>query len=95
MKNRQVYIDVILPLPIKGTFTYTFLDSVKVGQRVIVQFGVRKLYSAIVCKIHNNCPTDYKAKQLLAVMDEKPIVNTIQLEFWNWIAFFICNRLFI
>ena len=34
MKNRQVYVDVILPLPIKGTFTYTFFESVEVGQRV-------------------------------------------------------------
>ena len=92
MKKRQVYIDVILPLPIKGTFTYTSFASVKVGQRVIVQFGIRKLYSAIVCRVHNNCPLDYKAKELLAIIDEQPIVNIKQLEFWYWLSdYYMCN----
>ena len=87
------YIDVILPLPVKGTFTYSFIDDdLSVGQRVIVQFGVRKLYSGIVAKIHDEKPKDYEAKQLIAVLDEKPIVNAKQLLFWEWIAtYYMCN----
>ena len=87
------YIDVILPLPVKGTFTYSFIDDdLSVGQRVIVQFGVRKLYSGIVAKIHDEKPKDYEAKQLIAVLDEKPIVNAKQLLFWKWIAtYYMCN----
>ena len=87
------YIDVILPLPVKGIFTYSFIDDdLSVGQRVIVQFGVRKLYSGIVAKIHDEKPKDYEAKQLIAVLDEKPIVNAKQLLFWKWIAtYYMCN----
>ena len=87
------YIDVILPLPVKGIFTYSFIDDdLSVGQRVIVQFGVRKLYSGIVAKIHDEKPKDYEAKQLIAVLDEKPIVNAKQLLFWEWIAtYYMCN----
>ena len=92
MKNKQVFVDVILPLSVEGTFTYTSITSVRVGQRVIVQFGTRKLYSAIVCRIHNNSPKNYVAKEVLAVIDEKPIVNIKQLEFWQWISdYYMCN----
>ena len=87
------YIDVILPLPLKGTFTYcTDKDDLLVGQRVVVQFGARKLYTAIVRSIHDKKPVDYQSKPLLAILDEAPIVNAVQLEFWDWIAkYYMCN----
>ena len=93
MFNSPRYIDVILPLPLKGTFTYqTDEDDLLVGQRVVVQFGARKLYTAIVQRIHNTKPVDYHAKPLLAILDEAPIVNIVQLEFWDWIAkYYMCN----
>ena len=93
MFNSSRYIDVILPLPLKGTFTYqTDEDDLLVGQRVVVQFGARKLYTAIVQRIHNTKPVDYHAKPLLAILDEAPIVNIVQLEFWDWIAkYYMCN----
>ena len=87
------YIDVILPLPLKGTFTYsTEQGDLLVGQRVVVQFGVRKLYTAIVKKVHDEKPTEYEAKPLLAILDEPPVVNSVQLKFWDWIAsYYMCN----
>ena len=87
------YIDVILPLPLKGTFTYsTDQEDLLVGQRVVVQFGVRKLYAAIIKKVHDRKPIEYEAKPLLAILDEPPIVNSIQLQFWDWIAsYYMCN----
>ena len=77
----------------KGTFTYcTDEDDLLVGQRVVVQFGARKLYTAIVKRIHDIKPVDYQAKPLLAILDEAPIVNAIQLQFWDWIAkYYMCN----
>ena len=55
MSKIKKYIDVILPLPVKGTFTYfTYESNLLIGQRVVVQFGIRKLYSAVVKSIHNN-----------------------------------------
>ena len=87
------YIDVILPLPLKGTFTYsTKHKDILPGQRVVVQFGVRKLYAAIVKEVHDRKPSEYEAKPLLAILDELPIVNSIQLQFWDWIAsYYMCN----
>lgn len=93
MNSEKRYINVILPLPLKGTFTYfTYLDNLLIGQRVVVQFGVRKLYSAIINTIHSNKPINYKAKEVLAIIDEDPVVNIIQLNFWSWISeYYMCN----
>ncbi|MEC8853014.1 MAG: primosomal protein N' [Bacteroidota bacterium] len=94
MSNAVKYADVILPLPIRGSFTYLVAINLDldIGQRVVVQFGSRKLYTAIVLKIHNEKPKEYDAKELLAILDEKPIINEKQLQFWLWIAeYYMCN----
>ena len=93
MLDAPKYIDVILPLPVKGVFTYSTLDhDILLGQRVIVQFGVRKLYSGLVKGIHIKKPDNYDPKPIIAVLDEKPIVNKKQLRFWDWIAdYYMCN----
>jgi len=93
MSSQKKYIDVILPLPLKGVFTYSTDEyQLKEGQRVLVQFGVRKLYSAVVKDIHDREPVDYSAKSVLAVLDKIPILNPIQLKFWDWIAdYYMCN----
>ena len=93
MLSSTKYIDVILPLPVEGVFTYsTELDGLSVGQRVIIQFGARKLYTAVVKSIHDKVPVDYKAKSILAVLDEDPIVNINQLRFWDWLSnYYMCS----
>ncbi|NLI72231.1 MAG: primosomal protein N' [Bacteroidales bacterium] len=84
------YIEVILPLPLGNTFTYSVPDewskSVQIGMRVIVPFGKKKMYTAIVSLIHSNAPTLYKAKEIIYVLDEKPILRYPQLKFWEWIS---------
>ena len=89
----QKYIEVILPLPVEGTFTYSIReDDISLGQRVVVQFGARKLYTGIVKSIHENKPIDYKAKPILAILDEQPILNCIQLKLWEWISdYYMCS----
>ena len=93
MLSHKKYVDVILPLPLKGVFTYSTDEyKLKEGQRVVVQFGARKLYSAVVKDIHDREPVDYSAKSVLAVLDKIPILNPIQLKFWDWIAdYYMCN----
>lgn len=84
------YIEVILPLPLGNTFTYSVPDewsnSVQIGMRVIVPFGKKKMYTAIVSMIHSNAPTLYKAKEIIYLLDEKPILRYPQLRFWEWIS---------
>ena len=89
------FADVILPLPLEGTFTYslpeTFANLVQVGSRIIVPFGTTKFYSAIVVKLHDTVPS-YKTKSALELLDSSPIVTTAQLKLWKWIAdYYLCT----
>ncbi len=84
------YIDVILPLPLGNTFTYSvpdeWADSVRTGMRVVVPFGKKKMYTAIVCLIHSNAPTLYQAKEIICLLDEHPVIRFPQLKFWEWMS---------
>lgn len=93
--DRQVFFaDVIVPLPVPGMFTYRILhemlQDVVTGKRVVVQFGTKKIYAALVFRVHQDVPKDYTPKYIQAVLDEKPVVNTLQLNFWNWMRSIIC-----
>ena len=84
------YADVILPLPLYGLFTYAVPDGmeqqVRCGQRVLVPFGQRKTYLAIVDRLHDQQPEGYSVKPILEVMDADPIVTAQQLRLWHWMA---------
>ena len=89
------YADVILPLPLAGAFTYALpsemTGKVQVGSRVIVSFGSRKFYTAIVICLHDDTPS-YPTKPVTEVLDAKPIVLPEQLELWKWIAdYYLCT----
>jgi primosomal protein N' (replication factor Y) len=90
MERITLFADVLLPLPLKGTFTYRvpyeWNDMLQTGHRVTVQFGRKKFYSGIVKKIHQNPPQKGTAKYILDILDEKPLVNELQLKFWEWIS---------
>ncbi len=96
MSNQQFFADVILPLPLKQFFTYSIPDSlsqeIEIGKRVIVQFGSRKIYTAIVHSVHKNAPKEYKTKDIVSILDSSPIVNEKQLKLWQWIAdYYLCS----
>lgn len=96
INSKQSFVDVILPLPLRQLFTYAvpvdLINQVEIGKRVIVQFGARKIYTAIVFSIHQNAPKEYKTKDIVEVLDDKPIVNEIQLKLWLWIAdYYMCS----
>ncbi len=84
------YVDVIIPLPLFGYFTYSipecFDGMVKVGLRVIVPFGKSKRYIAIAERIHDNPPTEYEVKDIIQVVDRNPVLLDKQLKLWKWIA---------
>ncbi|MCR5849164.1 MAG: primosomal protein N' [Bacteroidaceae bacterium] len=88
------YADVILPLPLQGTFTYalpTECEAIpQVGCRVIVPFGSRKFYTAIVIRLHNETPP-YAIKSISEILDPAPIVLAGQIRLWQWIAdYYLC-----
>lgn len=91
MSERKTYFaDILLPVPIHQVFTYRVPyesnDVIQFGVRVIVPFGKGKLLTGIVTRIHEEIPTQYQAKYIEFILDEKPIINLKQLEFWNWIS---------
>ena len=58
------FVDVVLPLPLSSVFTYALpeglQDAAGVGCRVVVPFGAKKIYTAIVCEVHDRCPEGYE-----------------------------------
>ena len=85
-----MFADVILPLPLDGTFTYSlppeWQEAVKPGCRVLVPFGRNKQYVGIVAQLHDNKPEGYEIKDLLQVIDTQPILLPEQYRLWQWIA---------
>lgn len=95
LKFAVMYAEIILPLPIYGTFTYEITGDqqrvVQAGMRVLVQFGNKKYYTGIVHHIHNSQPA-YEVKPVLEIMDDKPVIRYPQPKLWEWIAeYYLCT----
>ena len=96
MDSKFLFADVVLPLNLPGTYTYCippeYHDKILVGKRVIVQFGAKKFYAAVVRKIHHDPPKAENVKDIAGVLDTKPILSEKQLVFWEWIAaYYMCT----
>lgn len=93
-EDKVYYADVLLPLHLPGTYTYRvpreLRDEVAVGVRVVVQFGQKRMYSALVRRLHTDAPR-WRTKYILGVLDEQPIVSERQMLFWEWMAaYYMC-----
>lgn len=89
-------VQVILPLPLRDTFTYNVPDSVSdtvgIGTRVLVQFGRKKYYTAVVAGLDQTPPSAYEVKEVMAVLDPEPALRYPQLKFWDWISdYYLCT----
>ena len=88
-----MFVDVILPVPLDGVFTYSvptsLAEQVKIGVRVLVPFGRNKTYVGIVAKSHKKdsplCE-NINYKDILQVLDPSPILIDSQLRLWQWIS---------
>jgi len=95
-EETTLFADLILPVPIPSLFTYRvpreMSELIKVGARVIVQFGQKRVITAAVAHLHTNPPVKYQAKYILELLDEQPIITTHQLSLFNWVAeYYLCN----
>lgn len=89
------YVDVIIPLAVKDTYTYQvpahLEPHVKFGVRVEVPFGKKKLYAALVVSIHEKKPS-YAIRKILSIIDDEPVVTKVQLKLWSWMAdYYLCD----
>ena len=91
------YAEVILPLPLANTFTYSIPEamvfSIDRYCRVIVPFGKKHYYTGVVTEIHDKCPEQgYDVKEIFVLLDEKPVIGDIQLSFWQWVSsYYLCS----
>lgn len=90
------YAEILLPLPLYGTFTYHIPDEIthliKLGCRVLVPFGRKKIYTGIVTLVHDKKPEKYEVKDIIELLDSSPILLNPQLKLWNWISdYYLCS----
>ncbi len=93
--HNELYADVILPLPLRDRFTYrvppAFQPGIKAGVRVIVQFGARKFFSALVYRLHDDLPGgSFDLKNIDAILDREPVIHPTQLILWEWVVNYYC-----
>lgn len=92
---RTLFCQVLLPLHLPSSFTYRIplelYDKIKVGVRVAVQFGQKKIYSGIVSEIHERVPEVATVKYVLEIIDLEPVITQTTLFFYDWVAsYYMC-----
>ena len=85
-----MFVDIILPVPLDGTFTYSVPQQlegqVRAGVRVLVPFGRSKTYVGIVASTQGTVPSVSQIKSVLQVLDASPILTDTQMRLWKWIS---------
>jgi primosomal protein N' (replication factor Y) (superfamily II helicase) len=90
------FVDVILPVPIPGLFTYRVPKDWEkyaiIGARVVVEFGKGRILTAVIAKVHDMPPSQYKAKYLQEILDNRASVTPTQLWLFQWVAdYYMCS----
>ena len=95
--------DVVLPLPLAETYTYRIPDwlsqRAQVGCRLVVPFGSKKIYSAIIVALYEKETSslcgegmERTLKDAIDLLDEAPVLLPDQLWLWRWIAdYYLCT----
>jgi len=92
---RTLFAHVLVPVPVPKAYTYRvphdWNDWIHAGLRVAVQFGPKKIYAGIILELSDSPPEGHQASYLLDVLDDSPIVNHKQLQFWQWVSkYYMC-----
>lgn len=85
-----MYAEVLVEIKAKAvdkTFTYKIPDGMKfeAGVRVLVPFGKRRL-EGFVLKVYNDGNFDYEVKEIISVIDDKPVINDEMLRLGKYIS---------
>jgi primosomal protein N' (replication factor Y) (superfamily II helicase) len=93
----MMFADIILPLALERNYTFgvplELQPDIKIGCRVEVQFGNKRVYSGIVKHLHDNKPEFYNVKPIRNLLDPEPMVTQQQLQFWEWLAsYYACTE---
>ncbi|ROH98085.1 replication restart helicase PriA [Chryseobacterium daecheongense] len=90
------YAQIVLPLNLKGSFTYKvpeeLIPAIQPGMRVLVPFRGKKIYTGIVVELHDAEPESFVPREIISILDEFPILPKEQIDFWNWLSeYYLCN----
>jgi primosomal protein N' (replication factor Y) (superfamily II helicase) len=84
------FAEIILPLNLPQTLTYgvpiELQDKIRVGMRVEVALKGNKFFAGIVQRLHNQQPEAYSVQPIRNILDQAPVVNELQLRFWDWVG---------
>lgn len=91
-----LFAEILLPLPLPGTFTYRvpfeLNQKARVGCRAIVQFGKTKIMSGLIVSVSTSVPDYSNVKYLIDILDDDAVINETQLSLWNWISsYYLCH----
>ena len=91
--------EIILPLPIRSNFDYRIPENLEEkaapGQRVLVIFGKRKIYTGLIKKLYRvkDSRRLRDLKFIDEILDENPIINEKQFALFDWIAsYYFCSE---
>lgn len=93
----ELFAQVILPLSLHDSYTYRvpelLQNDIRPGQRVIVQFGQKRLYAALVFSLSGKAPENLETKEIQQILDEEPVVLPQNFKLWEWMAKYYCCTL--
>ena len=72
-------VEVVIPIPLSQTFDYAVskleFDKLERGSRIIVSFGQKKLYTAVVIQKFINKQYDFNLKEIEFIVDDSPCIS--------------------
>jgi primosomal protein N' (replication factor Y) len=94
--NETHFAEIVLPVPVPRLFTYrvpvAFQEKIKIGQRVIVPFGQKKILTGLIAHIHQQPPKEYEAKYILELLDDHASIYPQQFQLYQWMAdYYLCT----
>lgn len=92
-----IQAEILLPLPLEGTFSYKIPDSlypeIREGQGVRVPFGGRKMLTGIIKSIQTGVSDQKGLREIASLIDSRPMVNETQLNLWSWMSsYYLCSE---
>ncbi len=81
------FADIILPLA-QPSYTFAVPEgmALEAGCAVAVQFGPKKIYCGIVRRLHDRRPDAKRIKTIQRKLYDRPLLDSTQLELWEWMA---------
>ncbi|MDD3593766.1 MAG: primosomal protein N' [Candidatus Gastranaerophilales bacterium] len=99
MNNDFQYVQVLVDIPNIDTRTFSYKVSedlkpkLKIGQIVLVPFGMQGAVNAFVVGFSNYLPANIKAKSIYQILEETPVFTLEYLNFLQWISAYYCCSL--